>query len=348
MKNKILITLLGIILLAAIFTLPTYAAEANVVLEKNPSANNKVKVLLEVSEEQSVTKANVVLDVKTANKSNLKNAEFAWSDEISNNSETAKWTYNNDKVNLYVISKNELGNKSSDGKKVIELGTLTINTNSNEQTSVDISTANGGVTIASVDHKTANISNDTSTSAQLVIGTATQSGNEQGGNNNPPSGNNNNQSGNNNQSSGNNSSGNSGNNQSSGNSNNSQNNSGNNNQSSGNGSTGGSNNSSTRRPNTTNGNNNVNNNEIEDDNNNVNEINTNEIDNTTNTIKNETTNKTQNNVQSSRDLPDTGEEKEEKSYIWLVVLVIILAVALVGIAICKAGSKKKHRGNYRV
>lgn len=320
-------------MLILIFTLPTYAAEANIIFEKDSASNNKVKVILEVSEDQSVTKTNVVLDVKASNKANLKNAEFAFSNEVSSNSETAKWTYNNDKINLYVISKNELGNRSSNGKKIIELGTLTVNTNNNEQTSVDISTSNGGITIASVDHRTANITNDTSASTQLKLGTANSGDNEQGGNNND-----NNQSGNDNAGN------NQGNNQpggsNSGNNQNNVNNGGN--QSNGNNSS----NSGNKRPSNSNNNNNtnsVNNDEIEDENGN------NVLDNIisdTNTIKNETINNTNNTVQSSKELPETGEE--EKSYIWVAIVIILILFIIAGVIATRLTKNKKHKGNYRV
>ena len=302
-------------MLILIFTLPTYAAEANVIFERDSASNNKVKVILEVSDEQSVTKANVVLDVKPSNRENLKNAEFTFSNEISRNSKTAKWTYNNDKVNLYVVSKNELGNKSSNWKKTIELGTLTINTNNDsEQTLVDISTVNGGVTIASVDHRIANITNDTSALAQLKIGTATS-----GDNNQPGSDNSGNKPPENNQPGGSNS-GNNGGNQSNGNNNS---------------------NSGNRIPENGSNNNNtnsVNDNEIEDEDTNT------VLDN--NTVKNEVINNTKNTVQSSKELPETGEE--EKSYIWIAIVIILILFATAGIIASRLTKNKKHKGNYRL
>ena len=307
-------------MLILIFTLPTYAAEANVIFERDSASNNKVKVILEVSDEQSVTKANVVLDIKPSNRENLKNAEFTFSNEISRNSETAKWTYNNDKVNLYVVSKNELGNKSSNGKKIIELGTLIVNTNNTAQTSIDISTSNDGVVIASVDHKSANITNDISASTQLKIGTTTSGDNVQGGDNNQG----NNKPGNNNQ----------GNNQNNVNNGVNQSN-GNNNSNSGNKRTDNSNNS--------NNTNSVNNNEIE------NETNNNVLDNTTNNTNatnNEITNNTKNTVQSSKELPETGEE--EKSYIWIAIVILLILFVTAGIVASRLTKNKKHRGNYRL
>jgi len=334
MKNKVLITLFGVLFLILIFTIPTYAVEANVIFEKDANSSNKIKVILEVSEEQSVTKTNVVLDVKPSDRANLKNAEFAFSNEISSNSETAKWTYNNDKINLYVISKNELGNKIANGKKVIELGTLTVNTNNNKQTVVDISTANGGIILASVDHKTANITNDTSVSTQLKIGTTSSGDNNQGGEDNNPGNNPGTNPGDN---SGNNQGTNPGGNNNGNNQNNS-NNGGN--QSSGN------NNSGNRKPGNSSNNNNtnsVNNNEIGNENTN------NVLDNTindTNTIKNEITNNTKNTVQSSKDLPDTGEE--EKSYMWVAIVVILILFITAGIVATRLTKNKKRKGNYRV
>lgn len=340
MKNKILITIFGVLLLILISTLPTYAAEANVIFEKESGSANKVKVILEVSEDQSVTKTNVALDVNASNKENLKNAEFNFSNEISSNSEMAKWTYHNDKINLYVISKNELASKSSNGKKAIELGTLTVNTNNNEEIAVDIVAANGGVTIASVDHRTANITNDTSASTQLKIGTATSGGNQQGGNNNQPGNDNQGNNQGNNPAGGSNS-GNNGSNQSGGSSNN--------NQSGGNGN---SSNSGNRRPNNTN-NNNINtgnDNQEEDGNNIINETNTNEISNNINSVNsnNIVNNNKTNTVQSSKKLPEAG--KEEKSMVMPIIITLILLVFAATIILrIKVNNAKKHKkGNYKL
>lgn len=342
MKNKVLITLFGVLFLILISTLPTYAAEANVIFERESGSANKVKVILEVSEDQSVTKTNVALDINASNKGNLKNAEFNFSNEISSNSEMAKWTYHNDKINLYVISKNELASKSSNGKKAIELGTLTVNTNNNEETAVDIVATNGGVTIASVDHRTANITNDTSASTQLKLGTASSGDNNQGGNDNKPGDNSGNNQGS--DSTG----GNNGGNQSGGSSNNKP--SGGNSSSSGNNSN--NSNSGNRKPNNTN-NNNVNagenDNQVEDGNN-VNEVNTNEINNTINNVNtnNIVNNNKNNTVQSSKDLPEAG--KEEKSMVMPIIITLLLLVFAATIILrIKVNNAKKHKkGNYKL
>lgn len=318
MKNKILMVFAIMISLLIICTLPSYAAEANVILEKDSSTTNKVKVFVEVSNEQSVTKANIVLNVNAANKENIANTEFNWSTDISSSSETAKWTTNNDKVNLYIISKNELGNEIANGKKIIEIGTLTVNTKNNEETAVDISVAQDGLKLASMDHKIATLTNtDIATSTQLVVNKKEV---------NPPAGNENNNStvggDTSNPTIGNNASNTT---------------TGTNTSNKPSGTT------SNRRPSS--GTNNSGN-QIENDvENNIENNVTNELENQTenNVLKNE--NKTSNKVttQSSKEMPDAGEEKSKFPYIIGCIILALIAIFVIYVI---NKPKKKNRKLY--
>lgn len=336
MKNKLLITLFAVVFLILIFTLPTYAAEANVILERDHNLPNKVKVFVEVSKEQSFTATNVVLDVNSSNKVNIATPEFSWSSEITNNNEVAKWTYNNDKVNLYVISKNELGNESANGRKLLEIGTLTLNTKNQEETTIDISVPQDGLKIASLDHRIATLTNtDIAKSTQLVLNKKEETkpdgdNNNQGDNNepgdntniNPPAGgdtNNPSTGTNNNQGTGTNNQGNNSNKKPGSNTN--------------------------RKPNAGTNNNNQLENNIE--NNVTNEIENQIVENNISNNENKNTNKVQTNTQSSRDLPDTGEEENKSKFPYIIGCIVLVLIAIFAIYIINKPKRKKKRNYYK-
>lgn len=217
MKNKILTTIIGIIFsifLVTVFAIPTYAAgdiEANVILERDVNADNKIQVSLETSQNQSIASFNISLLVETVNVQDIKNVKIDWNSDISNNVELKELTYSNNKINIYVVSKNELGNDNG-SQRIIEIGSIIIETENKDTMNVVIRAHKDLTTIASIGHESGVITNDISTMVQLHIaprvsdgnqgGDNTQGGNDNQGSNNQggsTSGGNNNQGGNGNQ-----------------------------------------------------------------------------------------------------------------------------------------------------
>lgn len=188
MKNKRLTTIIGIIFsifLAIAFAIPTYAVgntEANVILERNVSSDNKINVFLETSKDQSITSFNISLIVESANIQEIKSVEMVWNSDISNNAELKEVTYSNSKINIYVVSKNELGNDNGNQRR-IDIGTITIETENKENIDVTVRAQKDLIRIASIGHETATITNDISTMVQLQIAPRELSG-EQGGDSN--------------------------------------------------------------------------------------------------------------------------------------------------------------------
>lgn len=210
MKNKILTTIIGIIfsiLLTVAFAIPTYAegnVEANVILEKDVNNDNKINVSLETSQDQSIASFNISLIVESANIQDIKSVKMDWNSDISNNSELKEVTYSNSKINIYVVSKNELGNDIGSQRR-INVGNITIETENKENIDVTVRAKKDLTRIASIGHETATITNDISTMVQLQIAPRVSNGdqagdNNQGDNTNPDGGNtqgeNGNQSGN--------------------------------------------------------------------------------------------------------------------------------------------------------
>ncbi|MCI8699781.1 MAG: hypothetical protein HFJ47_00365 [Clostridia bacterium] len=217
MKNKILTTIIGIIFsifLVTVFAIPTYAEadiEANVILERDVNADNKIQVSLETSQNQSIASFNISLLVETVNVQDIKNVKIDWNSDISNNVELKELTYSNNKINIYVVSKNELGNDNG-SQRIIEIGSIIIETENKDTMNVVIRAHKDLTTIASIGHESGVITNDISTMVQLHIaprvsdgnqgGDNTQGGNDNQGSNNQggsTSGGNNNQGGNGNQ-----------------------------------------------------------------------------------------------------------------------------------------------------
>lgn len=217
MKNKILTTIIGIIFsmfLVIVFAIPTYAVgdiEANVILEKIVNVDNKIQVALETSQNQSIASFNISLLVETVNMQDIKSVKIDWNSDISNNAELKELTYSNNKINIYVVSKNELGNNNVNKRK-IDIGIISIETENKNDMDVVISAHKDLTRIVSIGHEAGVITNDISTMVQLQIaptvsdgsqegndnqGGNNQGGNTQGGNNNQ--GGNGNQNGNNNQ-----------------------------------------------------------------------------------------------------------------------------------------------------
>lgn len=199
MKNRILTTIIGIIFsmfLVIVFTIPTYAVgnvEANVILEKDVNVDNKIQVSLETSQNQSIASFNISLLVETVNMQDIKSVKIDWNSDISNNAELKELTYSNNKINIYVVSKNELGNNDGNQRK-INIGTISIETENKDSMNVVIRAHKDLTRIASIGHEAGVITNDISTMVQLQIaprvsegnpdGDNTQGGNEnQGGNN---------------------------------------------------------------------------------------------------------------------------------------------------------------------
>lgn len=206
MKSKILTTIIGIIFsifLVTVFAIPTYAAgdiEANVILERDVNADNKIQVSLETSQNQSIASFNISLLVETVNVQDIKNVKIDWSSDISNNVELKELTYSNNKINIYVVSKNELGNDNG-SQRIIEIGSIIIETENKDTMNVVIRAHKDLTTIASIGHESGVITNDISTMVQLHIAPRVSDGNQggdntQGGNDNQGS---NNQGGNGNQ-----------------------------------------------------------------------------------------------------------------------------------------------------
>ncbi len=217
MKSKILTTIIGIIFsifLVTVFAIPTYAAgdiEANVILERDVNADNKIQVSLGTSQNQSIASFNISLLVETVNVQDIKNVKIDWNSDISNNVELKELTYSNNKINIYVVSKNELGNDNG-SQRIIEIGSIIIETENKDTMNVVIRAHKDLTTIASIGHESGVITNDISTMVQLHIaprvsdgnqgGDNTQGGNDNQGSNNQggsTSGGNNNQGGNGNQ-----------------------------------------------------------------------------------------------------------------------------------------------------
>lgn len=208
MKNKIVTTIIGIIFsmfLNVTFAIPTYATgniEANVILQKDANTDNKINISLETSQDQSIASFNISLIVETANVQDIKNVKMDWNSDISNNSELKEVTYGNGKINIYVVSKNELGNNNENQRR-IDIGTITIETENRDNMSIIIKAQKDLTRIASIGNETATITNDISTMVQLQIAPRVSDGNQggdntQGGNGNQ--GGNNEQAGNGNQS----------------------------------------------------------------------------------------------------------------------------------------------------
>lgn len=187
MKNKILtiIRIIFNIFFIIAFTIPTYAVrniEADVILEKDISTDNKINIALETSQSQSIASFNISLIVESTDIQAIKGVKMDWNSEILRDSELNEVTYSNRKINIYVVSKNELGN-NSEGKRNIDIGTLTIETENKEHINVDIRTQKELVKIASIGHETATIINDIYTIVQLEIEPKVASGNQEGDNN---------------------------------------------------------------------------------------------------------------------------------------------------------------------
>ena len=111
-----------------------------------------------------------------------------WNSNISNISELKEVTYSNSKINVYVVSKNELGNDNGNQRK-IDIGTITIETENKESMNVTIRAQKDLTRIASIGHEIATITNDISTMVQLQIAPRVQNNNQGGdinsGDNNP-------------------------------------------------------------------------------------------------------------------------------------------------------------------
>ena len=167
MKNRILTTIIGIIFsmfLVIVFTIPTYAVgnvEANVILEKDVNVDNKIQVSLETSQNQSIASFNISLLVETVNMQDIKSVKIDWNSDISNNAELKELTYSNNKINIYVVSKNELGNNDGNQRK-INIGTISIETENKDSMNVVIRAHKDLTRIASIGHEAGVITNDIS------------------------------------------------------------------------------------------------------------------------------------------------------------------------------------------
>lgn len=168
--------------LVAIFVIPTYAVnniEANVILEKDINADNKIQVSLETSQNQSIASFNISLLVETVNMQDIKSVRIEWSSDISNNAELKELTYNNSRINIYVVSKNELGNNEGNQRR-INIGTIIIETENKEDMNVVVRAHKDLTRIASIGYEAGTITNDISTMVQLQIAHSVSDGNNGG------------------------------------------------------------------------------------------------------------------------------------------------------------------------